>query len=334
MKFTIGDRVILKQTGEEGTITDVVNKEMWEVEVNGTRFPVYTEDIDHPYLKWFTEKNNQKKAPLVPEQLPIEKVSARPQRLAKGIYLSFMPVFRSEESEDIVDVLKVYLLNETAVSIRFSYDVKMLNKSDFRHEGTLHPFGHLYLHSVEYGSMNDQPRFHWRLADASNTEHKHEEGVLRIKPGKLFEHINHVLLSNEPTFSYLLVDDFVVTEKSQDKDKVMPVVISRVSKPEKLTALADLPRYELDLHIEQLVESYRGLTNSDIMDIQLKTLERYLSLAIIHRLEKMIIIHGVGTGILKDAVHRILKEIPEVKKYSNQWLGNYGFGATEVFFQY
>jgi dsDNA-specific endonuclease/ATPase MutS2 len=70
------------------------------------------------------------------------------------------------------------------------------------------------------------------------------------------------------------------------------------------------------------------------MDIQLKTLERYLYIAIIHKQERMIIIHGLGTGTLKDAVHGVLKNTPEVKRYSNEWLGNYGFGATEVEFQY
>ena len=96
MKFSVGDKIILKQTGEEGEITDYINKEMWEVEVNRVRFPVYQDDIDHPYLKWFTEKNEEKKKKkkkkTVPEQLPVENVKSRPQRLAKGIYLSFMPV--------------------------------------------------------------------------------------------------------------------------------------------------------------------------------------------------------------------------------------------------
>jgi dsDNA-specific endonuclease/ATPase MutS2 len=70
------------------------------------------------------------------------------------------------------------------------------------------------------------------------------------------------------------------------------------------------------------------------MNIQLKELERQLYLAIMHRQERMIIIHGLGTGALKDAVHRMLKQIPEVKRFSNEWIGNYGFGATEVVFAY
>jgi hypothetical protein len=334
MKFSIGDRVILIQTGEEGEITDYINKEMWEVEVKGIRFPVYVDDIDHPYLKWFTERNlGKKRKHVVHEQFPVESEKLRPQRLAKGIYLSFMPVYKPAEAEDIVDHLKIFLLNETPSAIRFSYNVKVLHQSDFRHEGSLHPFGHLYLHSIEYADMNDQPRFHWRLSDA-NPENKPEEGVLRIKPSRLFMHINDLLSRNEPTFSYLLVEDFFPKPKEKTEELQAPVIQAKAAKSPKITNLQDLPRYEVDLHIEQLVDNYRGLTNAEIMDMQLKTLERYLYLAIIHKQERMIIIHGLGTGTLKEAVHGVLKNMPEVKRYSNEWLGNYGFGATEVEFQY
>ena len=335
MKFSVGDKIILKQTGEEGEITDYINKEMWEVEVNRVRFPVYQDDIDHPYLKWFTEKNEEKKKKkTVPEQLPVENVKSRPQRLAKGIYLSFMPVYKAAEADDIVDHLKIFLINETPSAIRFSYEVKVLHQSGFGHEGSLHPFGHLYLHSIDYTDMNDQPRFHWRLSDADSLGYKPEEGVLRIKPAKLFVHINDLLARNEATFSYLLVEDFVLKPKEKKTELKDPVILPKTVKPEKINNFQDLPRYEVDLHIEQLVDVYRGLSNSEIMDIQLKALERYLYLAIIHKQERMIIIHGLGTGALKDAVHRLLKTMPEVKRYSNEWLGNYGFGATAVEFQY
>jgi hypothetical protein len=335
MKFSIGDKIILKRTGEEGTVTDYIGKDMLEVEVNGTHFPVYTDEVDHPYLKWFTEKNQQKKkaTPPVDRQLPVEKEKNRPKRLARGIYLSFMPVFAAQEMEDIVEQLKVYLINETASQVRYAYDVKFFHQTDFKLEGVLHPFGHLYLHAIDYADMNDQPRFHWQLMDAANAAYKTEEGVLRIKPSKLFDHINDVLLRNEPTFSYLLVEDFVLPPIPETKEKFEPQPKPAFVRPHKFTSLADLPRHEIDLHIEQLTTGYKGMSNAEIMNIQLQTLHRFLDLAIAHRLERMIIIHGVGTGALKDAVHRVLKETPEVKSFRNEYMGKYGFGATEVIFK-
>jgi len=335
MKFTIGDKIIMKKTGEEGVITDYISPEMWEVEVLGTRFPVYTEDIDHPYLHWFTQQRTNKKKQGVPDQLPVEQITNRPSRLSKGVYLSFMPVYISEGGDEIVDKLKVFLLNETPVSVKFAYDVKVHHTSAFRHEGTLHAFGHLYLHSIDYGDMNDQPRFHWKLSDATSTQYRQEEGVLRIKPSKLFDYMTGLQEKNEATFSVILMEDFIEKTKEDVQTQLSQVVIQpRPSKPPKINSLSELPRYEIDLHIEQLVNDYRGLSNSEIMAIQLRTLERYLHIAVMHQQERMVIIHGVGSGKLRDAVHRMVKETREVASHKNEWNNKYGFGATEVLFKY
>jgi hypothetical protein len=331
MKFSIGDIIVLKRTGEEGHVTAFINTKMVEVEVGGTIFPVYIEDIDHPYLKWFTDKSAKKKKQSLPEQLPVEKLSERKQRLAKGIYLSFLPVFKMEDMEEVVDYLKVYLLNEMPEAVKFSYDARFQNKSEFKLEGTLHAFGNIYLHSISYADMNDQPRFNWQMADPARADMATEEGVLRIRPAKLFEHISLLQESGEPTFSYLLIDGFSAKKKPEPAEKFEPVQ----KKPNTLTTRTiEAPKQEIDLHIEQLVDNMRGLSNADIIKIQLNTLQRYLLLAIVHRQQRMVVIHGLGKGKLREEVHEILKQTPEVARYKNEWSGRYGFGATEVFFRY
>jgi hypothetical protein len=332
MKFSIGDKIVLNRTGEEGHVTAFINASLVEVEVGGVVFPVHTEDIDHPYLKWFTDKTKKKKSSS-PEQLPVEKVAARIQRMAKGVYLSFLPVFKTAEMEEMVDSLKVYLLNEMPQPVKFVYDMRTSGKSEFRHEGILHPFGNVYLHSVPYADMNDQPRFHWQLTDTANANMETAEGVLRIRPAKLFEHINSLLLKSEPTFSYLLIEDFYPKKKSEPKEKFE---LPQRSAARNLVTVATIepPKYELDLHIESLVDNKKGLTNADIVKLQLDTLQRYLDLAIVHRQERMIVIHGLGKGRLREDVHAILKKMPEVSRFKNEWSARYGFGATEILFRY
>ena len=332
MKFTIGDKILLKRTGEEGHVTALIDKLMIEVEVGGTLFPVYIDDVDHPYLKWFTDKKPQKKANAYPE-IPVEKIIERKQRLAKGIYFSFVPVFRTEDMEEVVDYIKVYLLNELPVDIKFSYDVQLSQQSEFKHEGSLHSFGNVYLHNVPYGSMNDQPRFHWKFRDIGNEKMEMAEGILRIRPAKLFEHINNVMLNIEPSFSYLLIEDFAPKKTPEPKEKFEPTqlagYVTTVSSKNIEPA-----KYEIDLHIEQLVKNAVGLKNEEIIKKQLDTLEHYLHLAIVHRQERMIVIHGLGKGVLRDEVHKVLKQTPEVKRFKNEWSGKYGFGATEIHFKY
>ena len=333
MKFSIGDKILLKRTGEEGHVTAYINKVMLEVEVGGTTFPTHIDDIDHPYLKWFTEKTPKKKAQSLPEQLPVEKQAERKQRLAKGVYLSFMPVFKTEEMEEVVDVLKVHLLNELPLAVKFTYEVRIDNKREFSHEGTLHAFGNLYLHSVGYGNMNDQPRFNWQLTDTQNANMAVAEGTLRIRPAKLFEHISTLLVSGEPTFSYALINDFSPKKKAAPVEKYVPAPRMEATKL-VTTRTIEPAKYEIDLHIEALVDNLKGLTNADIVTLQLNTLKHYLQLSIVHRQERMIVIHGLGKGKLREEVHTILKRIPEINRFKNEWSAKYGFGATEIFFKY
>ena len=62
----------------------------------------------------------------------------------------------------------------------------------------------------------------------------------------------------------------------------------------------NLPKMEVDLHIHQLVKSTKGLTNFDMLNIQLETAKRQLDFAIQKRIQKVVFIHGVGEGVLKD----------------------------------
>lgn len=334
MKFSIGDKILLKQTDEEGIVIGIISNEMFEVEVNGIIFPVHKEDIDHPYLKWFTQKNQPQKKSYIPEQLPVEKQALRTQRLARGIYLSFLPVFKTELFEDVVDYLKIHLINETPYTLDIKYEVKIFHETDFSYSGTLHSFADIYLHHIAYEDMNDVPRFHWSLKAANDEKLKAEEGVLKIKPQKLFEHISQGLIKNEPTFTYLLTEDFTLQPKEEKLKQLSSPLQAYKPRSAKGFLLDELPRYELDLHIEQLTDDHKGMSNAEIISLQLNVLRRYLSLSIMHRQYRMIIIHGLGKGKLKEEVHKILKQVPEVKSYKNEWIGKYGFGATEVIFQY
>jgi len=332
MKFSIGDNIILKRSGEEGHVTAFINDQMLEVEVGGTIFPVYIDDIDHPYLKWFTEKKKAKKSS-PPEQLPVEREQFKKPRLARGIYLSFVPVFKIQEMEDVVDYLKVHLINELPVAIQYTYDVRLAHSSEFKHEGKLHEFGSVYLHNISFEDMNEQPRFHWELTNLSNRDMAMAEGILRIRPSKLFEHITNVLQKGEPTFSYVLIEDFKPKPKPEKIEKFEPQAKPQYINTKSLSNL-EAPLYELDLHIEKLVADITGLSNADMLKIQMDALKRYLHLAIIHHQERMIIIHGLGKGVLRDEVHKVLKRTPQIRLFTNEWQGQYGFGATEVYFKY
>lgn len=87
---------------------------------------------------------------------------------------------------------------------------------------------------------------------------------------------------------------------------------------------------EIDLHINQLVETTAGMENKDILEYQMdvfhKTLEEYK----LRKGQKIIFIHGKGDGVLKQ---RILWELQsKYKRFNHQDASfkQYGYGATMV----
>lgn len=87
---------------------------------------------------------------------------------------------------------------------------------------------------------------------------------------------------------------------------------------------------EVDLHAHELLESQRGLTNGDIVQYQLEHFERMLRNAEEKKLKKIIFIHGVGQGVLRQEIRRILKEYYPHCEYFDASYATYGYGATEV----
>ena len=87
--------------------------------------------------------------------------------------------------------------------------------------------------------------------------------------------------------------------------------------------------FEVDLHINQLVKSTRGLDNYDMLNLQIDTAKRKLEYAIQKRISKIVFIHGVGEGVLKSELQYLLQKYPV--KYYDASYQKYGLGATEVY---
>lgn len=331
MKFTIGDKVLLKHTQEEGVISGELGGGMYEVTVGSISFPAYEDQLEHPYLKWFLEQRKAKKRLISGDELPAEKPQ-QARRLPSGIYLSFLPEFKQGVWEDVVERFKIHLLNELPVPLRFSYEViTAQGQSLFQHKGSIQGFGHVYLHFLSLEEASQQPRFHWQLEAGEEKEYEAASGTLRIRPAKLYAHVQELLAQNQPSFSYLLASELMPAPAAPATP--LPKLKAPSKEPKATNPLLPPPRYEVDLHIEQLTSQYKGMSPAEMLRLQLETLEYFLHLAVVHHQERLFIIHGMGKGKLRAEVHRILKQMPEVSAFKNEWHPGYGYGATEVIFR-
>lgn len=87
--------------------------------------------------------------------------------------------------------------------------------------------------------------------------------------------------------------------------------------------------FSVDLHIEKLVDSSKGMTNYDMLNLQLDTARKQLEFAIRKNMRRMVFIHGVGEGVLKMELYTLLRRYDQIKFYDADFK-TYGYGATEV----
>jgi dsDNA-specific endonuclease/ATPase MutS2 len=87
---------------------------------------------------------------------------------------------------------------------------------------------------------------------------------------------------------------------------------------------------EVDLHIEKLVPSKRGMSNYDILTLQMDTAKRQLDFAVKNRMPKMVFIHGIGEGVLKAELDFLLGRYDSIS-FQDANYQKYGLGATEVY---
>lgn len=89
---------------------------------------------------------------------------------------------------------------------------------------------------------------------------------------------------------------------------------------------------ELDLHLEALPVSASAMNPEEILSFQLEYFEKAMDNALIQGLETLVIIHGSGSGVLRNEIHRRLSQNRHIRFFRDAKREKFGYGATEVSF--
>ena len=336
MKYEPGDKILVLLTNEEGKVVEIMNEKMVMIEVQGVRFPAYTDQIDFPYFKMFTEKKLVPKKKVFIDQVRKEKEPK--EKTGDGVLLSFLPVFDKDIfDDDVVEKFRLYLINQDKAAYSFTYNLMIGGKSDFQLKNVVEPLSDFYLHDVRFEDLSDNPRFEFEfgLKEQDKSKAPYFEASLKLKAKQLFKKIEETRLKNEATFAYPLFKEY--------PDKVADVKVDlsklgnagyRIYNADNIRQNLEPARSVVDLHIEKLTDSWKHLSNYEILTLQLKAFEKFYELAVAHYQRTLVFIHGVGVGRLKDDIHELLKNKKEVKSFVNQYSHLYGYGATEIFLEY
>lgn len=326
MKLRIGDKVRFLNEVGEGTITRFKDKETVFVEMaDGFEIPYLSKHLVpiHTELILNPEVENI--------ELELETV------LTDSVYFIIEP---DHEMPALVTDYKFYLFNSSSYNVSFTYSVKDDAYFQTLKHGELGAYQKTFLKQVKKNFFKEYAYHKIECLFFKNIHYKSQIPLAEIL------YINDKIISQSTlvqhnefkhsVYAYILKDDFLETEIIQQtlrmEDLTRLKAIKEFKQPLKTSIakqkIKDLTK-EIDLHIEELIESFSTLTKSEILSIQLDKFEKEMQYCLSNGIKKLIVIHGVGNGKLKQEIISILNTIDDITYYDASYK-NYGYGATEI----
>jgi hypothetical protein len=245
------------------------------------------------------------------------------------------------ELPTLINDYKIYLFNSSSFNVLFSYSIKDDEYFQTLKHGELGAYQKILLKQVKIQFFKDYSYHKIECLFYKNTHFKAQLPIVEIvnvSPKTLSE--SKAIRHDEfklPVHGFLLKDEFLSQTNVEQELSLVDIARlksvkefnsrSKVSKSNK-EYLRSLEK-EIDLHITELVDKPEGLSNFEMLNIQLEKFENELDDAIFKNMKKIIFIHGVGNGRLKQEIIARLKQTKGVT-YQDGSYKDYGFGATQV----
>ncbi|MEO0732665.1 MAG: Smr/MutS family protein [Bacteroidota bacterium] len=326
----------MKRTENYGEITRVLDGAIYQVKLEGGlgHLPLPEEAIELPPPQFKPE----------PKPQPATPPPSGKEYAQNGIQLAFDAQLNNM-AEPVA--YEVYLLNGTDQKI--IYELKVLTHGHRRwsKSGILEPGGKKRLDAVDYGWLNEKLscELDVRAVLPGGTGPRHFEKV-RIKGNQFFARLTDVpalyreahlypvfpALSKQtsapaaapptPSLKALTQEQLRKRPKKDDSKRKVETNLQ-----EKL-AFSE----QIDLHLDQLVEDPTKVPNHQVLQTQLMHYDNYIDQALRLGVDSVFIIHGVGSGALKRAIHSRLHRTKFVREFKNEYHPKYGYGATKVIF--
>jgi len=340
MQFRKGDKVRFLNEKGEGTVTRILGGGQVMVEVeDGFEFPFPVAQLVPAIPVEGSMRPEPAKKPEEKKENPSTPapVSARQP---DGIYLALIPL---NQHIPAAGQLQLTLFNHSEYDIYYTLSLKESGSHTCIQAGALGP-----RRQAEIETLSAQEADNWATLQVdvlffSEEPFEHRPPVselIRFRGVKLFKDSSYTellltgskacvfevaLLETLPAApgQVLSADDLRRMLKEKERQESPRGAVSRPHLKNQLL------EKEVDLHIEELLDNWNGMTNAQLLDIQLRRVQEEIDAAMALHLRKVVFIHGVGNGRLKQEVRRLLSTYKGLRFYDASY-AKYGFGATEV----
>ena len=264
----------------------------------------------------------------------------RPQGERLNVMLAFLPMDEKSLSNSRFEA---YIINDSNYMLYFTYLSASGRSWAVRANGVLEPNSKMFLEEFGREELNDIERVcvqllpfkekkPFALKPAMNIERR----IDTVKFYKLHLFRENPFFDEGALIYELVVDDKPTKEIFTDAEEIQKIILEKksgdtqqkqASRP-KMTKDSDI--LEVDLHIEEIIETTAGMNAFDILNYQLDVVRRTLDENLKHKNRKIVFIHGKGDGVLRNAIGQELRRKYPRCLSQDASFQKYGFGATMV----
>src|SRR5690554_706649 len=235
-----------------------------------------------------------------------------------------------------------YFVNDSNYYLYFNYMSRENNSWKSRYTGLVEPNTKIFIEEFDKASLNDIEKVAvqfiafkqekpFRFKNPCSVELR----VDTVKFYKLHSFRENDYFEEDALIYYVIQEDIPEKEllvSAGDLEQAIkekrragrPARRQRIEKPKKD------PIIEVDLHINQLLDTTAGMDNTAILEYQLKVFNDTMKGHLRRKHQKIVFIHGKGDGVLRNALVKELKKNYPSCYYQDASFQEYGYGATMV----
>lgn len=271
------------------------------------------------------------------ESQPLFASSAGKPAIPGGaFFLAFVP---EVPTMPLSGEIRAWLVNDSNKTMLYHFSLQINGYYVSEKSGRLGPYSCIPLKGFTHSDFSSFPAFGIQILPFENNGRELLNALvktLKVNPVKFYKETSFTGNSYFPSRAYLID----LTEKELSKELEMlkqhdfsaPKVMEEsgdLKKPE--IAKKESPELkEVDLHIQELLDDSQNLEPKDILEIQMDRFRFEMENAIQNGTRRIVFIHGVGQGTLKNELRRELSNRYKKYDFQDASFREYGYGATMV----
>ena len=352
-KFQVGDKVNFLNSTGGGTVKKIIDTRMVEVTIeDGFDIPVLMSDLVLDYRSQQdrrqqvvdnAQKEIQQKQIIEEKEIDDARKSAlrRFGRNAEedGLYLAFIP---QDQQWLLTGLLDVVLVNNTPADALYSFNIKEEGKYISVDYGSIAPHSKVVIESISREDIEYWCEGYIQVIlsqEEADFIYRPLHAPFSFRSSRFFKDGSYMEsgVLGEKAVMIKLTSLLALKETETDLAKMMKDGDKKTVTAQKLVKeKAAIDRHQtapgeaiVDLHIGELVDNILGMSSNDMFRTQMNYFKKMLESAIANEYDKVTFIHGVGNGVLKNA---IIEELKHYDNTSNRMASivKFGVGAIDV----